>query len=199
MSEPAPPPGPDHEPLPPFAERPPIAELWRRARQDYLGGDTARAVCVRYGLSERTFYSRASREGWRRVDAEASINDGPPAWSTRTWRRSCDIIAEEPEFAEVQSAKDNEAYRLLFDPRTDHLRAFAFNRACEAAVVNRPSEAAGWLRVQRLAEQCRPVGDPHYGDFTHAERLRAEFIRALDADTGLDEDALDHPDGPRPS
>lgn len=42
---------------------------WAAARRDYLAGDTAEAVCDRYGLKLGTLRSRAAREGWRRCDA----------------------------------------------------------------------------------------------------------------------------------
>ena len=57
------------DPIPPFVERRAADELWRRARQDYLGGAAAAVVAERYGFSERTLQRRAAAEGWRRVAA----------------------------------------------------------------------------------------------------------------------------------
>lgn len=44
------------------------AEIWARARADYLAGDTAAQACERHGLSLSTFRWRARTEGWRRAD-----------------------------------------------------------------------------------------------------------------------------------
>ena len=161
------------EAFPPFTERPPEAEIWRRARQDYLGGDTARVVCERYGLTVRRFYRRATKEGWRRTDVEASLNEDPPTWANVRREGLFDIIADHPEYAEVQAAKDNERYALLFNADPDDLRGFAFRRACEAAALYKPAESAAWLRVQRLLEQCRYIPDPRDGPYRPEDNLRA--------------------------
>lgn len=176
------------EAFPPFTERPPEAEIWRRARQDYLGGDTARVVCERYGLSERRFYRHATKEGWRRTDVEASLSEDPPPWAHVRREGLFDIIAEHPEFAEVQSAKDNERYALLFNAEPDDLRGFAFRRACEAAALYKPAESAAWLRVQRLLEQCRYISDPRDGPYRPEDNLRAQYIKALKPEYEDEED-----------
>lgn len=44
------------------------AETWARARDDYLGGMGAEAVCHRYGLGLSAFRRRARKYGWRRSD-----------------------------------------------------------------------------------------------------------------------------------
>lgn len=47
------------------------ADVWARAREDYLAGMTAEAVCRRHALGLSAFRRRARRHGWRRLDQEA--------------------------------------------------------------------------------------------------------------------------------
>ncbi len=145
-------------------------------------------VCERYQLSQRTFYGRAAREGWRRTDVEASINDGPPAWSHHHYQDAVDVIADRPEFAEIQAARDNDAFNLLFSPDAEDLRGFAFRRACEAAALYKPAETAAWLRVQRLLDHAQPVRDPRDGPYRPEDHLRASYIRAMTAPTGPEDE-----------
>jgi len=51
------------------------AETWLMARDDYLSGMSAEAVCHRHDLGLSAFRRRARRYGWRRVDQA----DPPPA------------------------------------------------------------------------------------------------------------------------
>lgn len=44
------------------------AETWARARDDYLAGMTAEAVCRRHDLGLSAFRKRARKHGWRRAD-----------------------------------------------------------------------------------------------------------------------------------
>lgn len=168
------------EAFPPFTERPPEAEVWRRARQDYLGGDTTEVVCERYGLSRRTFQRRAAAEGWRRIDNRPEVTlEQPPHWAWRRTRTRRDIVREQPEYAEICAARDAAAFGMLFAPEPDKLRTYAFRRACEAAVMDRPSEAASWLRVQRLCDQCAPLADVGGDAFSDVDHFRAAILRAM--------------------
>lgn len=47
------------------------ADVWTQAREDYLSGMTAEAVCRRHDLGLSAFRRRARRHGWRRQDQEA--------------------------------------------------------------------------------------------------------------------------------
>lgn len=47
------------------------ADVWARARDDYLAGMAAEAVCRRHDLGLSAFRRRARRHGWRRLDQEA--------------------------------------------------------------------------------------------------------------------------------
>lgn len=54
------------------------AETWARAREDYLSGLTAEAVCRRYDLGLSAFRRRAREEEWRRADQDdpaPGVND----------------------------------------------------------------------------------------------------------------------------
>lgn len=168
------------EAFPPFTERLPEAEIWRRARQDYLGGDSAPVVAERYGLSVRSVQRHAARHGWRRVDVRPELEiEGPtPIWPPNRAR----LLRENPDIAEAQAERDGESVKLLLFPHVDDLREFAFKRACEAAALGQPSQAAAWMRLQRLVEQCRPIDDPESKHFAPAVHLRAAVVRAMGAD-----------------
>ena len=173
------------DPIPPFTERPPAAELWRRARQDYLGGDTARVVAERYGFSERTLQRRAAAEGWRRADVAAAppwpevTLDQPPSWAFKPPRSRAMVIEDQPEYAELAAARDNDVLELLFAPGESGMRRYAFKRAAEAAILNKPAEASAWLRVQHLVERLREVEDLSNMAFPPADHMRAAILRAL--------------------
>lgn len=47
------------------------ADVWTQAREDYLSGMTAEAVCRRHDLGLSAFRRRARRHGWRRLDQDA--------------------------------------------------------------------------------------------------------------------------------
>lgn len=56
------------------------ADIWARARDDYLAGVTAEEVCDRYDLGLSALRARARRDHWRRTDApvpEPSLDDLP--------------------------------------------------------------------------------------------------------------------------
>lgn len=46
------------------------ADAWARAREDYLAGMPAEAVCRRHDLGLSAFRRRAARHGWRRADQD---------------------------------------------------------------------------------------------------------------------------------
>lgn len=47
------------------------ADVWTQAREDYLSGMSAEAVCRRHDLGLSAFRRRARRHGWRRLDQDA--------------------------------------------------------------------------------------------------------------------------------
>lgn len=52
------------------------AEVWARARDDYLAGMDAESVCRRYDLGLSCFRRRARKFGWRRLDQAAPSPGG---------------------------------------------------------------------------------------------------------------------------
>ena len=48
-------------------------ETWAQAREDYLAGVDAEAVCSRHDLGLSAFRRRARREGWRRMDQDDPV------------------------------------------------------------------------------------------------------------------------------
>jgi len=96
---------------------------WAAARRDYLAGDTAEAVCDRYGLKLGTLRYRAAREGWRRCDA-----GDPDPWPD----------ADDPVEDAAADAPDLAA-----------MAAQALMRLNRAVRRGRAAEAASWLRTWR--------------------------------------------------
>src|SRR5690606_36102252 len=96
---------------------------WAAARRDYLAGDTAEAVCDRYGLKLGTLRSRAAREGWRRCDA-----GDPDPWPDEDDTVE-DAAADAPDLAAMA--------------------AQALMRLNRAVRRGRAAEAASWLRTWR--------------------------------------------------
>jgi len=96
---------------------------WAAARRDYLAGDTAEAVCDRYGLKLGTLRSRAAREGWRRCDA-----GDPDPWPDEDYPVE-DAAADAPDLAAMA--------------------AQALMRLNRAVRRGRAAEAASWLRTWR--------------------------------------------------
>jgi len=97
--------------------------VWAAARRDYLAGDTAEAVCDRYGLKLGTLRSRAAREGWRRCDA-----GDPDSWPDEDDPIE-DAAADAPDLAAMA--------------------AQALMRLNRAVRRGRAAEAASWLRTWR--------------------------------------------------
>lgn len=169
----------------------PPADVWTRARDDYLNGASAPVVAERYGLSERTVRRRAAGAGWRRADRPTVVLDGPPPWNRGALTRE-DAIEVFPELAEVEQAVMNDRFLLLFDPDQKHLRRFAFRQAAEAAALSRPAEAVVWMRLVQTLERTGDRIDVEARPFREQDYLRASFLRRIDEDLGpdpaLDED-----------
>ena len=114
------------------------ARTWAAARRDYLAGDAAEAVCVRYDLKLGTLRSRAAREGWRRSDIEDVWPDP----------QDDDTPATPPDLTQMA--------------------AQALMRLNRALQRGRAAEAASWLRTWRAlsdpallaAAAPDPVPDP---------------------------------------
>ena len=104
------------------------ARTWAAARRDYLAGDTAEAVCDRYGLKLGTLRSRAARQGWRRCDA-----GDPDPWPPNLLNDDDDPVED--------AAADA--------PDLAAMAAQALMRLNWAVRRGRAAEAASWLRTWR--------------------------------------------------
>lgn len=59
--------------------------------------------------------------------------------------------------------------------------------------MNRPAEAAAWLRVMRLLDACGTVEHPHDALFAPDDHLRSDMLRAMASGSWIDPD--DEEDG----
>lgn len=170
-------------------------ESWALARRDFLAGDTAPVVAERYGFSERTLRRRAAVEGWRRRDIEPEPLAVPPTWLRPPLSRE-EAIERDPELGEVQDAEGSDRFFLLFDSTPKDLRRFAFRQASEAAAIDKPQQAAAWMRLIALVDRCGDRVEEESRAFRDIDYLRAAYLRRLgqgDADPaeGGDLTALD--------
>lgn len=111
-------------------------QTWVQARDDYLGGMSAEAVCHRHDLGLSAFRRRARKYGWRRMDQA----DPAPAELDLT------IYADVDDDEEVQLARlrylqalnhgrsiDAARWRRLWMQMRDDLEDAALFRACDPA------------------------------------------------------------------
>nr|WP_312163028.1 hypothetical protein [Brevundimonas diminuta] len=129
--------------------------VWAAARRDYLAGDTAEAVCDRYGLKLGTLRSRAAREGWRRCDA-----GDPDPWPDE----------DDPVEDAAVDAPDLAA-----------MAAQALMRLNRAVRRGRAAEAASWLRTWRaltdpaLLAAAEPQSPPPASEPDPLDTLEADM------------------------
>lgn len=163
----------------------PPADLWTRARADFLAGESAPVVAERYGLSLRSLRRRAAAEGWRRADRMAPEFDDPPPWNRASLTRE-EAIEIFPELADVEQAVSHDRFYLLIDPDQRHLRRFAFRQAAEAAALFRPAEAVVWMRLvqslERTGDRIESEGRP----FREQDYLRASYLARVNDDVAPD-------------
>lgn len=109
--------------------------VWNEARCEYAAGETAEAICERWGLAPSTFFARAAREGWRRCDAT------------------------EPRGPEPTPAAEPPAPPEPADPA--QLAAQALARVGDAVSRNRPGEAGSWMRLhEKLMRAAAGPAEP---------------------------------------
>lgn len=142
----------------PYRIRP--AETWIRARDDYLGGMSAEAVCRRHDLGLSAFRSRARRHRWRRQDQDAppdaadlSIYDdlGPDEEVTAARRRYLHALEQGRS---VEAAR----WRRLWH----ELRAEVARLDAEMFPGMSPGQIAGLLAAgidEEEAQQAQEEGD----------------------------------------
>lgn len=138
-----PPPSPDPKPPPPytdadfsedlfFKERPARGyrvrseTVWRAARDAYVAGESAEAVCARHDLGLSAFRQRARREGWRRSDAEDAEPVSPTAYPP------------EPQAA----------------PPAEALADLAWRSAAQAIRRGRVYEARAWMKLHAELQEA---------------------------------------------
>ena len=146
----------------------PPADLWTRARADYLAGHSAPVVAERYGLSERTVRRRAADDGWRRADRPLPDER---EYSGRGFLCREEMLERFPELGEVEQAEFNARFSLLIEPDQKALRRFAFRQAAEAVV---------WMRLVQTLEQTGDRIDREAGRFRQEDRMRAAYLRETD-------------------
>lgn len=151
------------EDSPPPARTRRHADLWSRARQDYLAGGSASEVCERHGLSVSTFRWRARNEGWRRSDQPDSAPDEPFADDGRWDASFGDAYIGEAHPGE-DLASDGQVWLHPADtaptplpletPATAaELKERAWANAAQAIRRGRMIEARGWTRLHRELEK----------------------------------------------
>ena len=123
---------PDHPPSLAYAVR--SEEVWTRAREDYLRGDSASTVCERHGLARSTFRGRAARDGWRRADQPDHV---------RT--RHIAVIGDLNELT-------------FFD-----FSQMAYMRLRDSLLTGRAGECEGWLRLHNALLSASFDHDPPTG------------------------------------
>ncbi len=161
------------------------ADLWARARTDYLAGESAPVVAERYGLALRTLRRRAAVEGWRRADQPVPELDDPPPWNRGSLTRE-EAIQVFPELAEVEQAICSDRFLLLFDPDQRHLRRFAFRQAAECAALSRPAEAVVWMRLVQSLERTGDRIESESRPFREQDYLRAAYLTRINEEIGSD-------------
>jgi hypothetical protein len=141
------------------------ADTWAQARDDYLSGMTAEAVCRRHDLGLSAFRRRAARQGWRRADqAEPAGPDDLAIYD--------DLGLDD----EVRTA------------RRRYLQALEQGRSVEAARWRRLWLVLSADRVAAQAEAYRDFGPSEWLDQMHADNLAVEAEEeAEDVALGLPE------------
>ncbi len=117
-------------PTPPPARLTGDARRWDAARDEYLAGSPAEAVCRRHDLRLSTFRRRAREKGWRRKDQEP---EAPPPQHAPL------VIPDAPPGAIRDGAPLTAAQ--MVDKAWSHVQA--------AVAAGRLIEARGWLRLYK--------------------------------------------------
>lgn len=161
--------------------------VWAAARDDYLAGMSAPEVCHRHGVRLSALRSRASREGWRRIDQP---------WAPRN------RLDPDDEGVELEA-------RVGGDLNKVELRELSFvagQRMMRAVLRGDSMGALRWLRVRDAmdAEEAEIERQMAQEEAIRAARRgcpapdAADAVDASDAMdgvfTGADPDALDSSD-----
>jgi len=103
------------------------AETWDKARDAYLAGQTAEAVCARFDLAPSTFHARARAQGWRQ----------------------CDQPGPDPDISPVLDPDD------LRPADPEELLLMAETRMTLAAAAGDPVAAMRWMRFHSAVDAIR--------------------------------------------
>ena len=151
------------------------ARRWAAARDEYLTGSPAEAVCRRHDLRLATFRRRALREGWRRMDQP------PPAPAPAPPSQDEPLVI--PEAPEALSGTPLTAGQMV-DKAWSHVQA--------AVAAGRLIEARGWLR---LYKELKPF--VRYEEIAAREaRMEREATERRAAEEAADEEPLVIPEAP---
>ena len=151
------------------------ARRWAAARDEYLAGSPAEAVCRRHDLRLATFRRRALREGWRRMDQPPPVPAPAPP--------SQDEPLVIPEAPEALSGTPLTAGQMV-DKAWSHVQA--------AVAAGRLIEARGWLR---LYKELKPF--VRYEEIAAREaRMEREATERRAAEEAADEEPLVIPEAP---
>ena len=151
------------------------ARRWAAARDEYLAGSPAEAVCRRHDLRLATFRRRALREGWRRMDQP------PPDPAPAPPSQDDPLVI--PEAPEALSGTPLTAGQMV-DKAWSHVQA--------AVAAGRLIEARGWLR---LYKELKPFG--RYEEIAAREaRMEREATERRAAEEAADEEPLVIPEAP---
>ena len=151
------------------------ARRWAAARDEYLAGSPAEAVCRRHDLRLATFRRRALREGWRRMDQP------PPDPAPAPPSQDDPLVI--PEAPEALSGTPLTAGQMV-DKAWSHVQA--------AVAAGRLIEARGWLR---LYKELKPF--VRYEEIAAREaRMEREATERRAAEEAADEEPLVIPEAP---
>ena len=152
-----------------------ISRRWAAARDEYLAGSPAEAVCRRHDLRLATFRRRALREGWRRMDQP------PPDPAPAPPSQDDPLVI--PEAPEALSGTPLTAGQMV-DKAWSHVQA--------AVAAGRLIEARGWLR---LYKELKPF--VRYEEIAAREaRMEREATERRAAEEAADEEPLVIPEAP---
>ena len=156
------------------------ARRWAAARDEYLAGSPAEAVCRRHDLRLATFRRRALREGWRRMDQSALAAEAPPHQDGSL------VIPDAPTGASRDGAEAAPPLTAgqMVDKAWSHVQA--------AVAAGRLIEARGWLR---LYKELKPF--VRYEEIAAREaRMEREATERRAAEEAADEEPLVIPEAP---
>lgn len=182
---------------------------WDAARADYLAGETAEAVCERYGMGVSTFRARARDEGWRRsdqpdpapvdpLDMAAEIETGLPDYADMARQALVRLNRAVQAGRAVEAARWMRLHARLLDlaPRPDTAPPPAPPPRPEKTpdVVDRAVAQAE--EIERIARDALALAPD---DLAGRAAIHARVAALEDVAPALNSDDLHHSDGVFPT